>query len=92
METIKAPFTPEQVKNLKEWQEGPSHEFTCGGLNHPEGKNNVLIPTEEGWKCPSCDYTQDWAYLNMADGSFMNNFYNSEFGKLYLKHKSEENG
>jgi hypothetical protein len=30
----------------------------------------VLIATENGWVCPSCDYTQTWAWKWMADFSW----------------------
>lgn len=65
---IKAPFTPEQVKALNEWQQCDwVHPFTCG-RHHPD-KNSLLVATPEGWKCPSCDYTQDCAHDFMAEGA-----------------------
>lgn len=61
---IKAPFTPAQVEALNKWQKnGNVHPFTCG--NDHEGDRN-LVATTEGWKCPSCDYTQNWAHAFMA--------------------------
>ena len=69
-----APWTPEQVEALNKWQrEGPFHPFTCGGDRGDEAhrkyaeQNNdpdfgLLVATPEGWKCPVCDYKQDWAH------------------------------
>lgn len=59
MDPIKAPWTPEQVKALNEFQACPSvHPYTCGGCNNRDG----LVATAEGWRCPDCDYKQDWAH------------------------------
>ena len=58
---IFAPFTEEQVKALNKFQNlGYWHEFTClcGA---------ILIATENGWTCPDCFYTQNWAFDYMAD-------------------------
>ena len=76
-EMIHAPFAPEQVQRLNEWQtqtgpDMPFHPFTCGNrgeLAHGRegGDTGVLIATEAGWVCPSCDYTQDWAHVFMAE-------------------------
>lgn len=66
---IYAPFTPEQIKNLNEYQAGPIHPFTCGSkeLNC----NGVLIATEKGWMCPKCSYTQNWAHESMSNGEML---------------------
>lgn len=70
MSIIKAPFTDEQVKNLNDYQEsGIMHEFTCGNQNHPMGQARCLVATKDGWVCPGCNYTQDWAHDWMADPS-----------------------
>lgn len=64
---IKAPFTPEQVAMLKRWQcNSTAHPFTCGKCH----ETSNLIPTEAGWVCDYCDYTQDWAHTFMVDGSW----------------------
>lgn len=78
---IKAPFTDEEVKNLNEFQKlGFVHVFTCG--NDHEG-NRVLVATNKGWICPSCDYTQNWCHAIMVDvKAIKDNWNNSEFGKL----------
>ena len=73
IDKINAPFTPEQVVALNEFQvSDESHPFTCanrGGGNHAEwnGDQGVLVATVHGWICPFCDYRQDWAYEFMAD-------------------------
>lgn len=69
---IKAPFTPEQVEALNAWQQlGYVHEFTCGWEHTPslvaEDKGRVLVADADGWACPTCSYTQDWAHDYMAD-------------------------
>ena len=62
---ISAPFTTDQAARLNQWQENPAvHPFTCGN----EHKGSVsLCATENGWICPSCDYTQDWAHDFMLE-------------------------
>lgn len=72
-DTIKAPFTPEQVEALNRFQQlSHVHPFTCGSgyrtnkSIHPDGEG-VLVATVDGWICRNCDYTQDWAHAMMAD-------------------------
>jgi hypothetical protein len=77
LERIQAPFTAAQVRGLNEYQTGTAfgmhmHPFTCaerGDGQHGEegGDTGVLIATAEGWVCPWCDYTQDWAHGFMAN-------------------------
>lgn len=56
---IKAPFTPEQVEALNNWQKaGIYHPYICGN----EQCCQDLIATEQGWTCPCCDYKQNWAH------------------------------
>lgn len=64
MEKIYAPFEEKIVKALNEWQQtGYVHLYTCGTKEkHKRGDDDVLIPTRQGWKCPSCNYTQNWAH------------------------------
>jgi|GEM_PF-1656772 len=82
MEQIKAPFTDEQVKGLNEYQNsGVFHEFTCGNSKHPADKGRTLVAYNEGWKCPNCDYTQNWAFASMTDGKMI------EAGKKWLSDK-----
>lgn len=65
--TIHAPFTPEQVRRLNEYQHaGQFHPYTCGNCRDNLGTENgmndrLLVATEQGWECPTCDYTQNWA-------------------------------
>jgi hypothetical protein len=71
---MKAPWTPQQVAALNRYQaSGFAHPFTCGNRSrdtHPtiaNGDFGVLVATEYGWKCPDCDYTQDWAHDGMLN-------------------------
>lgn len=70
---VLAPFAPDQVKLLNEYQRlGAMHPFTCG--THSD---TSLVASTDGWTCPHseglspidvrCDYTQDWAHAFMAD-------------------------
>jgi len=66
---VHAPWTTEQVAALNRFQQnGDFHPFTCGGNRqdefHLDGEG-VLLATENGWVCPYCDYTQDWALAFM---------------------------
>jgi hypothetical protein len=67
MNKIEAPWTKEQVEGLNRFQEeGWMHPFTCGSGNrtdehHLDGEGK-LVATENGWICPFCPYTQDWAW------------------------------
>ena len=63
---VHAPFTPEQVKNLNDFQHsGVMHPFTCSGGGGPHsdrpGRPAVLIASENGWRCPvdGCEHQQD---------------------------------
>lgn len=75
-EQVRAPFTPEQVTSLNDYQRsGVFHPFTCGPCrdsdpNLPLLDEHLLVATEVGWVCPTCDHTQDWAWAFMADGSW----------------------
>lgn len=79
LERLEAPFSAEAVQILNEYQTSIGsastlHPFTCAnrgdGQHGKEGGDlGVLIATEHGWVCPSCDYTQQWAHSFMADAS-----------------------
>lgn len=62
---MRQPFTSDEVRALNRWQKNPIyHPFTCsnrGDGNHGDGEG-VLEAMENGWKCPHCSYTQDWAH------------------------------
>lgn len=63
--TLKAPWTSSEVAALNRYQTcGFVHEFTCGG---DHAGNRVLLATPEGWRCPTCDYRQDWAHSAMLE-------------------------
>jgi hypothetical protein len=72
MAEVQAPFTPDQVAALNDFQKSPHfHPFTCGSGNrtdvaHLDGEG-ILVATVEGWLCPFCDYRQSWAHEFMAD-------------------------
>ena len=79
--TTRNVWTPEQVKNLEEYQRsGAMHPFTCanrGKLDQPHFDNGidlgVLTPTIRGWICQCCDYTQNWAHDFMLNGEAVKN-------------------
>jgi hypothetical protein len=68
MKRIAAPFTPAQVLRLNEQQTlGWVHPYTCGRCRDndpawPLEDEHPLTATTTGWVCPTCDYTQDWAW------------------------------
>lgn len=74
--TIKAPWTNEQVQNLNKWQQCEwIHPFTCGSPEesancHRKDKsgNGTLLAITEDWQCPCGWYKQDWAHSYMATG------------------------
>ena len=75
---ITAPFTVEQVYYLNKYQSLDSvHPFTCirqvnyevNAKDHDLdlGGRSKLVATVNGWICPYCDYTQNWAHEFMAN-------------------------
>lgn len=76
-ESVKAPFTEEQVKSLNAYQRsGYFHPFTCGNDNcpHKRHEHSVLYAKTDGWHCPNCNYTQNWAHVWMANWEWKKNF------------------
>ena len=64
-----APWTQAQVDSLNRYQyESHGHPFECP---YRHGREHLLIATVDGWRCPNCPYTQDWAHHYMADGSWI---------------------
>lgn len=64
---IFAPFTQQQIEDLWEYQQfGYFHPFTCGKRDEHPDQDDILIPTQGGWICPSCDYEQNWAHSFMV--------------------------
>lgn len=53
-----------------DWEE-LSAAFDAGEASELIGRivvnDRLLVATEAGWTCPTCDYTQDWAWSWMAD-------------------------
>jgi len=63
MAKLEAPWTPDEVKALNDYQEkGEFHPYTCP--NHDFERGEVLLKaTPLGWVCPTgCGYTQGWAH------------------------------
>lgn len=62
--------TPEQIEKLNRYQRaGSFHPFTCGNRSdpgHESDREGILLATPEGWRCPTCDYRQNWAHPFMA--------------------------
>jgi hypothetical protein len=74
-----APWTDEEVHRLVLWQSCPwVHPYTCGYCREadphfPLRDEHRLVPTNDGWRCPTCDMTQDWCLAMMvAAGPFSN--------------------
>lgn len=67
MESIKSPWTEEQVILLNRFQNTANvHPFTCL-ICH----DTNLFARTDGWICPNCDYTQNWAMSLMMDIEFI---------------------
>jgi hypothetical protein len=67
-----APWTEDQVASLNAYQaDPPFHPYTCffdGGIQHGDlGSETRLVAHADGWHCPECSYTQDWAQSSLAD-------------------------
>lgn len=71
-----APWTDAEVENLREWQTyGFVHPFTCPNRNNKnkpkhriyENDLGTLVPTNKGWVCRDCNYTQDWCHPIMLE-------------------------
>jgi hypothetical protein len=82
---LPAPWTPEQIKNLNDYQHcGVMHPYTCGGNRSDEAHvkyakehhedEGTLIATSRGWKCPVCDYKQEWSWNGHASGEWKKAF------------------
>lgn len=90
LQYVQAPFTAEQVESLNAYQDsGAFHPFTCNGgqqrvFDHVHEHAVALVAQEDAWHCPECEYTQDWAWSWMADGSWNSlllSFPSHTFGK-----------
>jgi hypothetical protein len=58
---LQAPWTPQQVDALNYFQRrGDVHEYTCP--NDHGDADRTLFATKDGWRCPHCDYRQNWAH------------------------------
>ena len=84
-ERVEAPFTPDQVANINEFQRtGYMHPFTCPG--HEGGGARELAAEKEGLFCPGCDYRQKWVHDFMANGAAVAN-YRKMFASLGLANR-----
>jgi hypothetical protein len=71
--SVAPPFTPEQVASLNAYQaSGAFHPYTCGNddCHGVKGQHASLVARADGWHCPACDYTQEWAHASTAGGSW----------------------
>lgn len=61
---VRAPFTPEQVENLRARQRAPLHKYTC--IAHPFA---ALEPGLDGMRCPvpGCGYLHSWVHKHDAE-------------------------
>ena len=65
---VRAPWNETQVRNLNARQQDEHrHPYTCGtkdkhSLLLQGNKDTTLVAKADGWHCPNCDYTQDWAH------------------------------
>lgn len=67
-EDLVAPWDFETVKQLNHYQvSGDFHPFTCPESPHDGQPKQSLVATADGWICPDCSYTQQWAHRFMAD-------------------------
>jgi hypothetical protein len=63
---IRPPWASDVVDALNRYQRlGYVHEFTCEQSH--VGADRTLYATRDGWRCPHCDYRQDWAHAAMLD-------------------------
>lgn len=68
---VRVPWTFEQVVELNDRQRHSTqiHPFTCEECRDRHvGYEGLLVATIHGWICPTCDYTQDWAFFFEAGG------------------------
>ena len=84
-ERVTAPFSLDKVTSLNQYQRsGAFHPFTCGRCRDELGTGawpsdpyqgprdeRLLVATVAGWICPTCNYTQDWAHLFMANWGWL---------------------
>lgn len=82
LETTIAPWTAVEVASLNAYQAaGVMHPFTCDSDDEPCA--SVLVATTDGWICPDCGYTQNWAHEFMADGTWRQLLPNYDPGPSY---------
>lgn len=58
-------WSQEIVEKLNAYQHNSQfHPYTCG-----KNSEHILEATPNGWRCPQCDYTQQWYHLMTLDPS-----------------------
>ena len=66
-----APWTPEEVQALNNFQVSGFHPFTCCSHNECDRLNQpnqgTLVAKEEGWECPCGNWKQTWAHKFMLE-------------------------
>jgi len=62
MATHHAPFTPDEITRINNYQTSGYHPFTCGSVDCRAD----LVATESGMLCPVCGYLQGWVHDWMA--------------------------
>lgn len=98
-DTTEATWSPDEVKLLNRWQQlRIVHPFTCGNNRMDEkhrayqaehgGDYGQLVATENGWVCPACGYTQEWAHQAMVNPKTLDLF---EKTQVLIENPSEEN-
>ena len=68
-------WTLDQVASLSHFQAASGfHPYTCGNDKCPgigrDDERMPLVAEADGWHCPACPYTQDWALAWVADGGW----------------------
>lgn len=67
------PLSEDEENLLTDWisrlvkEEIGFDEFTSNVPVQVEIDDHILVATMDGWICPTCDYTQDWAHELMLE-------------------------
>lgn len=82
-EHIYAPWNQDQIASLNAYQKSCCmHPFTCGNNRGDQAHREyaakqedidwgILTATENGWVCPVCGYTQNWAHTFMGNWAWL---------------------
>lgn len=76
LKLIEAPWSAEQIETLNRLQRGElyGHPYTCphrGEVPHHDSGHDhgCLVATKNGWWCPDCGYTQNWAHASSLEAT-----------------------